>query len=123
MHCCEIKCGRVDDVQIKVGQAFGGREALGMVIIEFSNEATGVILDWKRYRRDPADTFRLLIDRYAAASGIVSARKIDRVGGRELRKGPPQLLRRLGYTSFISPKRRKIRANCGFCRAEPTGLF
>ena len=45
----------------------------------------------KRYRRDPDDKYRILINRYDAESRVISVGEIERAGGPELWKGPATL--------------------------------
>lgn len=63
----------------------------GTVILGFTYAAPGEIAEWKRYRRDPDDRKRLLIDRCNATGGIVSVGEVERAGGPDLWKGPPEL--------------------------------
>lgn len=48
-------------------------------------------LQWKRYRRDPDDKHRVLIDRYDAEDCVISVGEVERAGGPELWKGPTNL--------------------------------
>ena len=57
----------------------------------FSYLATGALAEWKRYRRDPDDKYRILINRYDAESRVISVGEIERAGGPELLKGPASL--------------------------------
>ena len=63
----------------------------GTVILGFTYAAPGEIAQWKRYRRDPTDRARLLIDRCSPAGGLVGPVEVERAGGPELWKGPPEL--------------------------------
>lgn len=61
------------------------------VLLGFSYLATGALAEWKRYRRDPDDKNRILINRYDAESRVISVEEIERAGGPELWKGPATL--------------------------------
>lgn len=63
----------------------------GTVILGFTYSAPGEIAEWKRYRRDPDDRYRLLIDRCDATGGLTGPVEVERAGGPELWKGPPEL--------------------------------
>jgi hypothetical protein len=63
----------------------------GTVILGFTYAAPGQIAEWKRYRRDPEDRTRLLIDRCNPTGGLVGPVEAERAGGPELWKGPPTL--------------------------------
>ena len=63
----------------------------GTLLLGFSYLATGALAEWKRYRRDPDDKYRILINRYDAESRVISVGEIERAGGPELWKGPATL--------------------------------
>lgn len=63
----------------------------GTLLLGFSYLATGALAEWKRYRRDPADKHRILIDRYSSDDRMISIGEIERAGGPELWKGPDGL--------------------------------
>ena len=63
----------------------------GTLLLGFSYLATGALAEWKRYRRDPDDKYRILINRYDAESRVISVGEIERAGGPELWKGPDAL--------------------------------
>ncbi|MGR3549523.1 hypothetical protein [Pseudooceanicola sp.] len=63
----------------------------GTLLLGFSYLATGALVEWKRYRRDPDDKHRVLIDRYDAKYRVISVGEIERAGGPELWKGPADL--------------------------------
>ena len=63
----------------------------GTLLLGFSYLATGALAEWKRYRRDPDDKYRILINRYDAESRVISVGEIERAGGPELWKGPDGL--------------------------------
>ena len=47
--------------------------------------------EWKRYRRDPDDKHRVLIDRYGSDDRLFSVGEVERAGGPESWKGPAEL--------------------------------
>ncbi|NHM21134.1 hypothetical protein [Tritonibacter mobilis] len=61
------------------------------VLLGFTYAAMGKLAEWKRYRRDPDDKYRVLIDRYDAEDRVISVGEIERAGGPELWKGPADL--------------------------------
>lgn len=63
----------------------------GTLLLGFSYLATGALAEWKRYRRDPADKHRVLIDRYGSDDRVISVGEVERAGGPELWKGPDGL--------------------------------
>lgn len=63
----------------------------GALLLGFTYLATGALSEWKRYRRDPDDKYRVLIDRYDAEGRMISDGEIERAGGPELWKGPADL--------------------------------
>jgi hypothetical protein len=63
----------------------------GTILLGFTYSAPGEIAEWKRYRRDPSDRYRLLIDRCGATGGLLGPVEVELAGGPELWKGPPQL--------------------------------
>ena len=46
--------------------------------------STGALVEWKRYRRDPDDKYRVLIDRYGSDDRVISVGEVERAGGPEL---------------------------------------
>ena len=69
-------------------------DELGTLLLGFSYLATGALPEWKRYRRDPDDKHRVLIDRYGSDNRLVSVGEVERAGGPELWKGPTSLPRK-----------------------------
>ncbi len=63
----------------------------GTLLLGFTYLATGALAEWKRYQRDPADKYRVLIDRYDAEDRVISVGEVERAGGPELWKGPADL--------------------------------
>lgn len=63
----------------------------GTMLLGFTYLATGALAEWKRYRRDPNDKCRVLIDRYSSVDLLVSVGEVERAGGPELWKGPASL--------------------------------
>ena len=63
----------------------------GTLLLGFTYLATGALAEWKRYRRDPDDKCRVLIDRYGSDDRLVSVGEVERAGGPELWKGPADL--------------------------------
>lgn len=63
----------------------------GTLLMGFSYAVSGTLVEWKRYRSDPDDKHRVLIDRYDAEGRLVSVGEIERAGGPELWKGPVTL--------------------------------
>ena len=63
----------------------------GTLLLGFTYLATGALAEWKRYRRDPDDKYRVLIDRYDAEDRVVSVGEVERAGGPELWRGPASL--------------------------------
>lgn len=63
----------------------------GTLLLGFSYLATGALAEWKRYRRDPDDKHRVLIDRYGSDDRVISVGEVERAGGPELWKGPDGL--------------------------------
>lgn len=63
----------------------------GALLFGYTYLATGTLAEWKHYRRDPDDKFRVLIDRYNADNRLVSVSEVERAGGPELWKGPASL--------------------------------
>lgn len=63
----------------------------GTLLMGFSYAVSGTLVEWKRYRRDPDDKYRILIDRYDAESRVISVGEVERAGGPELWKGPATL--------------------------------
>ena len=61
------------------------------VLLGFTYAAMGKLAEWKRYRRDPDDKYRVLIDRYDAEGRVISVGEVERAGGLELWKGPAEL--------------------------------
>lgn len=61
------------------------------VLLGFTYAAMGKLAEWKRYRRDPDDKYRVLIDRYDAEGRVISVGEVERAGGPELWKGPADL--------------------------------
>ena len=61
------------------------------VLLGFTYAALGKLAEWKRYRRDPDDKYRVLIDRYDAEDRVISVGEVERAGGPELWKGPDGL--------------------------------
>lgn len=61
------------------------------VLLGFTYAAMGKLAEWKRYRRDPDDKYRVLIDRYDAEDRVISVGEGERAGGPELWKGPAVL--------------------------------
>lgn len=66
-------------------------DAHGTVLLGFAYGSMGTLLEWKRYRRDPNDKYRVLIDRYDAEDRLIAVGEIERAGGPELWKGPADL--------------------------------
>lgn len=82
----------------------------GTLLLGFSYLATGALAEWKRYRRDPDDKHRVLIDRYGSDDHLVSAGEVERAGGPELWKGPaslPQKAISAGMNAIILAKEAK----------------
>ena len=63
----------------------------GTLLLGFTYLATGALAEWKRYRRDSDDKYRILIDRYDAKDRMISVGEVERAGGPELWKGPDGL--------------------------------
>jgi len=63
----------------------------GTLLLGFTYLATGALAEWKRYRRDPNDKHRVLINRYGSDDRLVSVGEVERAGGPELWKGPADL--------------------------------
>lgn len=63
----------------------------GTLLLGFTYVATGALAEWKRYRRDPNDKHRVLINRYCSDDRLVSVGEVERAGGPELWKGPADL--------------------------------
>lgn len=63
----------------------------GTMLLGFTYSVTGALAEWKRYRRDPNDRHRILIDRYGSDDRLVSVGEVERAGGPELWKGPDGL--------------------------------
>jgi hypothetical protein len=63
----------------------------GTLLFGFTYSATGALAEWKRYRRDPDDKYRVLIDRYGSDDRVISGGEIERAGGPELWRGPKNL--------------------------------
>jgi hypothetical protein len=63
----------------------------GALLLGFTYLATGALSEWKRYRRDPDDKHRVLIDRYGSDDRVISVGEVERAGGPELWKGPADL--------------------------------
>lgn len=63
----------------------------GTLLLGFSYLATGALAEWKRYRRDPDDKHRVLIDRYGSDDRVISVGEVERAGGPKLWKGPADL--------------------------------
>ena len=61
------------------------------VLLGFTYSAVGELEEWKRYRRDPDCTQRLLIDRFDAADEAKSIGEVEHAGGPDLWQGPPDL--------------------------------
>ena len=61
------------------------------VLLGFTYSAVGQLEEWKRYRREPDCKQRLLIDRFDAADEAKSIGDVERAGGPDLWKGPPEL--------------------------------
>lgn len=61
------------------------------VLLGFTYTAVGQLEEWKRYRRDPDCKQRLLIDRFDATGEAKSTGEVERAGGPDLWKGPPEL--------------------------------
>ncbi|MDF1854268.1 hypothetical protein [Pseudooceanicola sp.] len=61
------------------------------LLLGFTYLTTGALAEWKRYRRDPDDKYRVLIDRYDAEDRVISVGEVERAGGPELWKGPADL--------------------------------
>lgn len=72
----------------------------GTVILGFTYAAPEQIAEWKRYRRDPADRTRLLIDRCNPTGGLVGPVEVERAGGPELWTGPPELAENAAAAGF-----------------------
>jgi hypothetical protein len=66
-------------------------DAPGAVLLGYTYSAEGALAEWKRYRRDPDDKYRVLIDRYDAEDRVISVGEGERAGGPELWKGPADL--------------------------------
>ena len=63
----------------------------GTMLLGFTYLVTGALAEWKRYRRDPNDRHRILIDRYGSDDRLVSVGEVERACGPELWKGPADL--------------------------------
>jgi hypothetical protein len=61
------------------------------VLVGFTYSAVGELEEWKRYRLDPDCKQRLLIDRFDATGEEKSTGEVERAGGPDLWKGPPDL--------------------------------
>ena len=61
------------------------------VLLGFTYCAVGELEEWKRYRQDADCKQRLLIDRFDAANEPKSIGEMERAGGPDLWKGPPDL--------------------------------
>lgn len=61
------------------------------VLLSFTYSAVGELEEWKRYRQDADCNQRLLIDRFDAANEPKSIGEMERAGGPDLWKGPPDL--------------------------------
>ena len=61
------------------------------VLLGFSYAVSSTLVEWKRYRRDPSDKYRVLIDRYDAEDRVISVGEVERAGGLELWQGPASL--------------------------------
>jgi hypothetical protein len=59
--------------------------------VGFTYSAVGELEEWKRYRLDPDCKQRLLIDRFDATGEEKSTGEVERAGGPDLWKGPPDL--------------------------------
>lgn len=73
----------------------------------------------KRYRRDPDDKHRVLIDRYDAEDCMISVGEVERAGGPELWKGPrslPQKATAAGLHAIVLAKEAKDQ---GYLRLLP----
>lgn len=66
----------------------------GALLLGYTYLATGALVEWKRYRRDPDDKYRVLIDRYGSDDRVISVGEVERAGGLELWKGPANLLQK-----------------------------
>lgn len=82
----------------------------GTLLLGFSYLATGALAEWKRYRRDPANKHRVLIDRYGSDDRMISVGEVERAGGQELWKGPavlPKMAIAAGMHSIFLAKEAK----------------
>lgn len=70
------------------------------VLLGFTYSALGKLEEWKRYRRDPECKHRLLIDRFVAANEAKSIGEVERAGGPDLWKGPPELPEKAKQAGF-----------------------
>lgn len=61
------------------------------VLLGFTYSADWELEEWKQYRQDPDCKQRLLIDRFNVANEPKSIGEIERAGGPDLWKGPPDL--------------------------------
>lgn len=64
----------------------------------------------KRYRRDPDDKHRVVIDRYGSDDRVISVGEVERAGGPELWKGPrslPQKATAAGLHAIVLAKEAK----------------
>ena len=61
------------------------------VLLGFSYAVSSTLVELKRYRRDPGDKCRILIDRYDAEDRVIAVGEIERAGGPELWTGPASL--------------------------------
>lgn len=60
-------------------------------LLGFTYAAMGKFAEWKRYRCDPDNKYRVLIDRYDVEDRVISVGEVERAGGPELWKGPADL--------------------------------
>lgn len=83
----------VDLESLSAGQPrfYADGDEQGTLLLGFTYLATGALAEWKRYRRDPDDKHRVLIDRYDAENCVISVGEVERAGGPELWKGPASL--------------------------------
>ena len=70
------------------------------VLLGFTYSTVGELEEWKQYRRDPECKHLLLIDRFDAANEAKSIGEVERAGGPDLWKGPPELPEKAKQAGF-----------------------
>jgi hypothetical protein len=86
------------------------------LLFGFTYSATGALVEWKRYRRDPDDKYRVLIDRYGSDDRVISVGEVERAGGPELWKGPASLPRKATAAGMHAIILAKVAKNQGYLR-------